>query len=55
MKIKVYVVNWLQSYDGPIFEQVFGTHAQAKAYIDSHSHVVAQLYEIDECEIELED
>ena len=53
MIIKVYVVNWLQSYDGPVFEQVFGTKEQAESYVNSHSKVVADLYEIEECEVEV--
>lgn len=32
--MKVYVVLWMQSYDGPLFEGVFNTQEQAEAFVE---------------------
>lgn len=55
MKIKVYVVIWIGSYHDAIYEQVFGTKECAQAYINSQGHHVAEMYDIEECEVEVPD
>lgn len=52
--MKVYVVTYLQSYDGPIFEGVFASEEQAEAYIKSVAPGYEQgshFYDIEEYEV----
>ena len=50
--MKVYVVIFLQSYDGPIYSSVYATEAEAQSYIESQGGPRDQeWYEIIEEEI----
>ena len=53
--MKVYVVLWTQSYDGPLFEGVFRTREQAETFVKNETsspYTQSSFYEIEEHELD---